>query len=198
MKNSTAFLSGLLLIICFSNCQQRSKTELGEKPINTEQNLKQDLVEKGEYLVRTIGCDHCHTPKKLTTDGPVPDMARWLMGYPSQDPLPEINKDEIAPGKWVLFNGDLTAAVGPWGVSFAGNLTPHQTGLGNWTYDQFKKAMTQGRYKGLDNTRMLLPPMPWQSYAELKEEDLNAIFEYLKTIKPIENIVPNHIPPNDL
>jgi hypothetical protein len=148
--------------------------------------------------VRTIGCDHCHTPKKYTADGPVPDMTRWLMGYPSQDPLPEINKDEIAPGKWVLFNGDLTAAVGPWGVSFSGNLTPHQTGLGNWTFDQFKKAMTQGKYKGLDNSRMLMPPMPWQSYSEMKEEDLNAIFEYLKTIKPIENIVPNHIPSNDL
>jgi hypothetical protein len=58
--------------------------------------------------------------------------------------------------------------------------------------------MTQGKYKGLDNSRMLMPPMPWQSYSEMKEEDLNAIFEYLKTIKPIENIVPNHIPPNDL
>jgi hypothetical protein len=198
MKSSIALLSGLLLLICFSNCNQRSKSDFSEDSINTEQSLQLGLVERGEYLVRTIGCDHCHTPKKLTAEGPVPDMTRWLMGYPSQNPLPEINKDEIAPGKWVLFNGDLTAAVGPWGVSFSGNLTPHQTGLGNWTFDQFKKAMTQGKFKGLDNSRLLMPPMPWQSYSEMKEEDLNAIFEYLKTIKPIENIVPNHIPPNDL
>ncbi len=126
----------------------------------------------------------------MTPQGPVPDMDRWLMGYPSQDPLPEINKNEIGPDKWVLLNNDLTAAVGPWGVSFAANLTPHQTGLGNWTFEQFKKAMTEGKYKGVENTRMLLPPMPWQSYAGMKDEDLKAIYEYLKSIKPIENLVP--------
>jgi hypothetical protein len=94
-----------------------------------------------------------------------------------------------------LLNNDLTAAVGPWGVSFSANLTPHQSGIGNWTFDQFKKAMTEGKYKGVENTRMLLPPMPWQSYAHMKEEDLEAIFAYLQSITPIENLVPNHIPP---
>ena len=118
------------------------------------------------------------------------------MGYPSQDPLPKINKNELGPDKWVLLNNDLTAAVGPWGVSFAANLTPHQTGLGNWTFEQFEKAMTEGKYKGVENTRILLPPMPWQSYASMKDEDLRAIYEYLKSIKPIENLVPNHISPN--
>ena len=154
-----------------------------------------DLVDRGNYLVHTIGCDHCHTPKVMTPQGPVPDMDRWLMGYPSQEVLPKINKSEIGPDKWVLLNNDLTAAVGPWGVSFAANLTPHQTGLGNWTFEQFKKAMTEGKYKGVENTRMLLPPMPWQSYAGMKDEDLKAIYEYLKSIKPIENLVPDHISP---
>ena len=43
---------------------------------------------------------------------------------------------------------------------------------------------------------MLLPPMPWQFNAQMTDEDLNAIFEYLKTITPIENLVPDHIPPD--
>ena len=56
-------------------------------------------------------------------------MDRWMMGYPSGDVLPEIDKTEITPGKWALFNSDLTAAVGPWGISYSANLTPHETGI---------------------------------------------------------------------
>lgn len=186
----------LTLMFALLQCSHKSDKSSIETSLQENVPSTMDLVDRGNYLVTTIGCDHCHTPKIMTPQGPVPDKERWLMGYPSQDPLPKINKNEIGPDKWVLLNNDLTAAVGPWGVSFAANLTPHQTGLGNWTFEQFKKAMTEGKYKGVENTRTLLPPMPWQSYAGMKDEDLKAIYEYLKSIKPVENLVPNHIAPD--
>ena len=195
MKKLSFFAVSLTMLLFLLQCSQKSNNPNIETSLEAEMSSSSDLVERGNYLVHIIGCDHCHTPKVMTPQGPVPDMDRWLMGYPSQDPLPDINKNEVGPDKWVLLNNDLTAAVGPWGVSFAGNLTPHQTGLGTWTFEQFKKAMTEGKYKGVENTRMLMPPMPWQSYAGMKDEDLKAIFEYLKSIKPIENLVPNHLSP---
>lgn len=192
MKNKVIMIFIALLFTLVTQCNRPAGTPSSDTP---QTDPAQSLAERGEYLVTIIGCDHCHAPKMMTAEGPVPDRDRWLMGYPSQDPLPAMVKNESAPGQWTLFNNDLTAAVGPWGVSFSANLTPHPTGLGTWTFEQFKKAMTQGRYKGIENTRMLLPPMPWQSYSHMKDEDLEAIFEYLKTIKPIENLVPDHIPP---
>lgn len=198
MKKLNSMLIGLMLLTSLTACNDVKKTEPVNKPQTILEEPAESMAERGEYLVKIIGCDHCHTPKKMTENGPVPDMDKWLMGYPAESQLAKINKAEIEPGKWLLFNGDLTAAVGPWGVSFSANLTPDETGIGNWTYENFKKAMTEGKYKGLDDNRMLLPPMPWQSYTEMKEDDLKAIFEYLKTIKPISNLVPQAIPPTDL
>ena len=78
----------------------------------------------------------------MTPKGPVPDTDRWLMGHPANDTLPAIVTEALGPNKWLLFNNSLTAAVGPWGVSFSANITPDDTGIGSWTYDQFKIAMT--------------------------------------------------------
>ena len=80
--------------------------------------------------------------------------------------------------------------VGPWGVSFAGNITSDVTGIGRWSEEQFKRAIQEGKFKGLEQGRGLLPPMPWQNYASLTDEDVKAIYSYLKTTKPIRNIVP--------
>jgi hypothetical protein len=84
-----------------------------------------------------------------------------------------------------------TAAVGPWGVSYAANLTSDPTGIGNWTLDQFKKALREGKYKGLDGARMLLPPMPWPNFTKLSDADTEAIFAYLKSTTPVNNLVPS-------
>lgn len=97
---------------------------------------------------------------------------------------------------FAIFYPDLTAAAGPWGVSFAANITPDETGTGNWTEEQFKKAITQGKFKGLDGGRLLLPPMPWPDFASLKDDDVHAIFMYLKSIKPVRNIVPAPVTPD--
>jgi hypothetical protein len=57
------------------------------------------------------------------------------------------------------------------------------------------KSIKEGKYKGLDNSRPLLPPMPWEGYSKLPDEDLKAIYAYLKSIKPVKNIVPQAILP---
>lgn len=82
----------------------------------------------------------------MTEQGPVPDENYILAGHSADIPIPEYDKSILKD--WVLFNHSLTAAVGPWGVSFSANITSDGTGLGNWTYDQFKTAITKGLYKG--------------------------------------------------
>jgi mono/diheme cytochrome c family protein len=160
------------------------------KPVSDE-----TLVKTGEYLVTIMGCADCHSPKKFTDKGPVPDMDRFLSGYNEAEKLPPYDRNVVKDGQWAMFTGQMTGIAGMWGVSFAANLTPDETGIGNWTLEQFSKAMRQGRYRGLDNTRMLLPPMPWQQYARVKDDDVKAIFAYLKSLKPIKNTVPMPIPP---
>ena len=93
---------------------------------------------------------------------------------------------------------DLTSAAGPWGVSFAANITSDETGIGYWTEEQFFTAIRKGKYKGLEGSRNLLPPMPWQVYSGMTDTDLKAIYEYLQTTKPVSNIVPAPIAPEDI
>lgn len=107
-----------------------------------------------------------------------------------------MNKDALKD--WVLFAQDQTSAAGPWGVSFAANLTSDETGIGNWTEEQFFMAIRKGKSKGLEGSRNLLPPMPWQVYSGMTNTDLKAIYEYLQATKPVSNIVPAPIAPDDI
>lgn len=152
-------------------------------------------IEEGKRLVTALGCNDCHSPKKMTEFGPVPDENLLLSGHPQNMPLADYDPSVANSGAWILFSGSGTAAVGPWGTSFASNLTPHETGIGNWTFEQFTKAMREGKSKGLENGRMILPPMPWMGYKSLKDDELKAIFDYLQSLKPIENLVPLPLPP---
>jgi len=73
------------------------------------------------------------------------DTKRLLSGYASTVPLQKVNLEIIKTGKWILFTQDLTAAVGPWGASFAANLTPdNETGIGTWQKEMFANAMRTG------------------------------------------------------
>jgi mono/diheme cytochrome c family protein len=154
----------------------------------------QALFERGKYMVTLGVCSDCHTPKVFTEQGPLPDETRALSGHPANLALPEIPLDVIGPGKWILFNDHSTACVGPWGISFAANLTPdEETGLGNWSEENFIQAMRTGKHKG--EGRPILPPMPWFNLAKLTDQDLRAIFAYLQTLPPIHNPVPQPLPP---
>ena len=63
-----------------------------------------------------------------------------------------------------------------------------ETGLGDWTADDFKKTIRTGRHLG--RGREILPPMPVPVYNNMTDEDLEAIFAYLRTLPPIKNRVP--------
>ena len=183
------FIPFISIALLFSNCKQtESKTET----LTEEQELS-NSIERGQYLVTLMDCNNCHTPKVITDKGPAFDTSRLLSGFPSEAPLPEMVKSG-----WILFHPELTATVGPWGVSFSSNITPHSSGIGSWTLEQFDKALRGGKHKGLDDGRMLLPPMPWQSYSKLTDKDLEAIFNYLQTVKPIDNVVPQPLPPTEI
>ncbi len=161
----------------------------GKASADNTQPSKDSLVKRGNYLVSIIGCNDCHSPKKMGPNGPYVDSAKMLSGFPSNEPAPVASPEDIKNGL-VVFSGDLTAAAGPWGTSFAANITSDETGIGNWKEEQFKNAIRHGKYKGLDSERMLMPPMPWEDLGNMTDADIQAIFYYLKSTKPVNNIVP--------
>ena len=155
-----------------------------------------DEVQRGKYLVTVAGCNECHTTKTFGPDGPQPDTSRLLAGHPEQMKMPP--PPRLPPHEpWaVVASPTLTAWSGPWGVSFAANLTPDQnTGLGTWTKEMFVTAMRTGKHMGVSRT--ILPPMPWQDFARMSDADLDAIYQYLRTIPPVVNHVPDPVPPPD-
>lgn len=150
------------------------------------------LVKRGRYLLQTTDCMFCHTPAKMGAHGPEPDLSRALSGHPQDLAVPP---PPAMPAPWG-WSGALsnTAFAGPWGVSFAANLTPDkETGLGNWREQDFIRALRSGRHAGAG--RPILPPMPWPAYKHMTDADLKALFAYLKTVPPIRNKVPEPLPP---
>ncbi|MCG6922642.1 MAG: cytochrome c [Acidobacteria bacterium] len=118
-------------------------------------------VERGEYLLRTAACHHCHTPQD--------SQGRFLT------PL------DMAGG-FVLES--------PVGAAAATNLTPHATGL---LYDEagFLLVMRTGQAGAAE----MSPVMPWAYYRSMTDEDLKAIYAYLRTLEPVKHVVNNTEPP---
>ena len=154
---------------------------------------RSERIQRGQYLVTVGGCNDCHTPWKMGPKGPEPDMTRMLSGHPESFPMGDAPK--LPPGPWIWSGGATnTSFAGPWGVSYARNLTPEKlTGTGIWTFEIFKNTIRNGRHWGVG--RPLNPPMPWFNYREMTDEDLAAVFAYLRTLKPIRNEVPQPLPP---
>jgi mono/diheme cytochrome c family protein len=186
---SGAALVATLAVIFAANAARPSKAAAPAARLS-----KAEQIQRGKYLVTIGGCHDCHTPWIVQPNGqPGPDMSRALSGHPQQhqikEPLDLKSKDfavGIAPSN--------TAFSGPWGVSFAANLTPDKmTGTGIWTFDIFKNTIRNGRHWGV--ARPLLPPMPWFNYREMTDEDLAAVFAYTRTLKPIRNEVQQPLPP---
>lgn len=155
---------------------------------------KAEQIQRGEYLVTIGGCNDCHTPWIIQPDGhPGPDMSRSLSGHPQQFPIDRPAR--LTSDRWIVASSPTnTAFSGPWGVSFAANLTPDRdTGTGIWTFEVFKNTIRNGRHWGV--ARPILPPMPWANYRMMSDDDLAAVFAYTRTLKPIHNEVPQPLPP---
>jgi hypothetical protein len=152
-----------------------------------------DRIERGRYLVNTSGCTDCHTPLKMGAHGPEPDLARSLSGHPESFVITA----PVAPraGPWmVTIAATGTAYSGPWGLSFAANLTPVvEPGLGRWSENDFLQTVRTGRHLG--RGRPVLPPMPIPVYSQMTDDDLKAVFAYLKSLPPIRNQVPEPVAP---
>ena len=141
-------------------------------------------------------CNDCHTPWTMGPQGPAPDMSRMLSGHPA-------NAVVTAPAKvgnpW-MWAGDntMTAFSGPWGVSFAMNLTPDSlTGIGSWSQETFMNAIRTGKHMGTG--RPILPPMPWFDFKNLTDADLSSVYMYLMTIPKIANqVAPPIMPPGGM
>ena len=143
------------------------------------QGASQPPVERGRYLVGITGCHDCHSPK---VKGMTPDMTRALSGRPSTTAVPAPQKTEVHASL------DFTAFSGPWGQTVASNLTPDAaTGIGTrYNEASFITAMRTGKKP---NGTMIQPPMPNEVYQNMTDDDLKAIWAYLRTIKPVRNAV---------
>jgi len=138
-----------------------------------------DRVARGKWLVDVLGCNDCHTPR-LPAGRQDPDF--MLAGHKANDPYPSWNDSLFKKGFGMLVSTSGTAFAGPWGVTFARNLTPDKlTGIGGWNEEAFINVLREG---------MLKPPMPALAYGKLSDDELKAMFAYLQTLKPVNNLVP--------
>lgn len=135
---------------------------------------RRDLVARGEYLVELLGCGACHTDGALAGD---PDFERSLAGSQTgiayTDPLGEKNP----------------------GVIYPPNITPDDdTGIGTWTDLQIANAIRAGigRHAG-----RRIAWMPWQGYARISDDDVDAIVSYLRSIKAVRHKVPDAVEPGN-
>lgn len=119
------------------------------------------LLARGEYLVESIaGCGNCHTPK--TPDGaPVSDMN--LAGAFIID----------EPGLFKAYAPNITMDV--------------ETGIGSWSDEEIIRAIREGFRP--DGT-LIGPPMPVPFYRDISDRDVRAIVAYLRTLDPVDNVVP--------
>lgn len=125
---------------------------------------EKDTLKYGAYLVQSAACQDCHTQNDK--GAPLPGMA-------------------FAGGRDFQING---------GVVRTANITPHPvTGIGKWTKAQFvarfKLYADSAYHPATVKPGEFQTIMPWMMYSKMKNSDLEAIYAYLQTIKPVNNSV---------
>jgi mono/diheme cytochrome c family protein len=135
-----------------------------------------------KYLIRSV-------PEPLSGPVPPPDISspekrgEYLATLAScTDCHTPIVRGQADPNKF-LAGGQVFK--GPWGEVTSANITPHKTGISYYNEKIFLEALRTGSVMG----RPLNPIMPWDAYRRMTDEDLKAIYAYLRTVKPIENRV---------
>src|SRR5579862_760678 len=205
MKHAKLIVTSIILLATLPlfffeiACNQTSTAQQPDSIAAPKELSNAEKIMRGKYLMTIGSCGDCHTPKIFTAAGPVPDTTKLYSGHPGSTPLLPIDKKVLQPANWALIAPDLTAFVGPFGISYASNLTPDSaTGLGAWSEDTFVKTLRTGRHLGQDGGRQILPPMPWYFIGQATDEDLKSIYTYLRAIPPISNKVPAPVSPPDL
>jgi hypothetical protein len=190
MKKMSLLIATMsLAILVFVKCSN-SKSETADQPAPKETYVGfESQIKWGEHLVIVSACHDCHSPKK----GYGLDSANLLAGYIGT-PVADVNRKEAQSKGWAV-STDLTSWVGPWGIAYTANLTSDSTGIGKWNEERFMYAIRHGKYNGLASERDLNPVMPWTMYRNMTDDELKAIFAYLKSTKPIKNMVPAPVPP---
>ena len=118
----------------------------------------------GKYLLNIAGCWDCHTKKV---------------------------KGEPVEGMFLAGGFEFQL---PYGIVRSSNITPHEeTGIGYWTEDAFVNRFKSYSTEETRNIKVLAGQyqtvMPWTMYAKMTEDDLRAIYKYLRTIPAVENTV---------
>lgn len=140
--------------------------------VNAAASADPNRVERGRYLVELLGCGSCHTDGALIGE---PNMDRRLagshVGIAYSDPLKHARP----------------------GIVYPANLTPDpKTGIGGWNDEQIIRVIRSG----VDRAgRQHLSVMPWPAYGKLSDEDALAIAAYLRSLPPVEHLVPENVRP---
>jgi hypothetical protein len=119
-----------------------------------------DKINQGKYLVDNLGCFDCHSASFTSINKLNPEQSKGYMG-----------------GGNKMKNGNGKTVQSP-------NLTFHETGIGSWSEQEFRRALKEGFSK--DNA-VLGFPMPL--YNDLKDTEVEAIYAYLKSLPKIDNQV---------
>jgi mono/diheme cytochrome c family protein len=143
--------------------------------------------DRGAYLVQLGECRGCHTT--TTRDGR-PERGMEFGGG---------RRFRIEKGVGIEFDPDpaFTPAAqrggaGEDGLVASANITPDPSGIAFYTRDVFIQTIRTGHVAGV---RRLSAAMPWVFFRTMKDDDLGAIFAYLRTLPPVRHRVSNFDPP---
>jgi Cytochrome c len=181
------------MIVLLVRCNSPKPETVAQIPVKENYGGFESRQKWGEHLVTVSACHDCHSPKDYSKPGSGLDSNHLLSGYLGS-PVPGVNRRDAQTKGWAV-TSDLTSWVGPWGIAYAANLTSDSTGIGTWKEERFIYAIRNGKYNGMASDRNLIPVMPWVMYRNMTDEELKAIFAYLKSTKPIKNKVPPPTPP---
>ena len=104
MKSSFSIVVAVIATISASVItNHKSFAEM--EPVVVEPVSKDSLIKRGAYLVTSMLCDDCHSPKRIGPRGPeiIPELR--LSGFTQTNKLPKVDANEIKKG-WTLFNED--------------------------------------------------------------------------------------------
>lgn len=144
---------------------------MATQPQFTNRPASSDQIAYGKYLVTAASCVDCHSPFEKGK----------MVGEP--------------------YSGGMEFHMPDGSVLRSANITPHETGLKNWSVDQFVQRFKMFAEPGADQKSIedmgYQTIMPWIMYADMTETDLRAIFAYLQSLPPVEHNVIKWSAPDD-